>query len=92
MNIRDYEQENGGIIFPNPNAPTGVLETVENIETIVKNNPDVVVIVDEAYIDFGGTSVLPLVENTKTCWWCRPFPNHAPWRACVSVLQSAAKS
>lgn len=63
MNIRDYEQENGGIIFPNPNAPTGVLETVENIETIVKNNPDVVVIVDEAYIDFGGTSVLPLVEK-----------------------------
>ena len=63
MNIGDYEQENGGIIFPNPNAPTGVLETVENIETIVKNNPDVVVIVDEAYIDFGGTSVLPLVEK-----------------------------
>ena len=59
----DFKKENGGIIFPNPNAPTGVLESVEMIEEIVKANPDVVVIVDEAYIDFGGVSCLPLIEK-----------------------------
>lgn len=59
----DYFKENGGIIFPNPNAPTGVLESLELVEDIIKANPDVVVIVDEAYIDFGGESALPLIEK-----------------------------
>ncbi|MDO4863553.1 MAG: histidinol-phosphate transaminase [Ruminococcus sp.] len=59
----DYKCENGGIIFPNPNAPTGVYESVEMIEDIVKANPDSVVMIDEAYIDFGGESCLPLVEK-----------------------------
>ena len=49
---RDYFAENGGIIFPNPNAPTGVLKPLEEVEEIVSRNRDVVVIVDEAYIDF----------------------------------------
>ena len=59
----DYKQPNGGVIFPNPNAPTGVLESLETVEEIIKANPDVVVIVDEAYIDFGGESALPLIEK-----------------------------
>ncbi len=59
----DYMQPNGGIIFPNPNAPTGVMESMETIEQILQANRDVVVIVDEAYVDFGGVSVLPLVEK-----------------------------
>ncbi len=49
---RDYYAENGGIIFPNPNAPTGVLKPLAEVEDIVRRNRDVVVIVDEAYIDF----------------------------------------
>lgn len=63
INREDYITENGGIVIANPNAPTGVMETIENIEYIVKNNPDSVVIVDEAYVDFGGESCLPLVEK-----------------------------
>ncbi len=59
----DYYQENGGIIFPNPNAPTAVYEPLLTIEDILQHNPDVVVIVDEAYIDFGGQSALPLIEK-----------------------------
>ena len=59
----DYMQENGGIIFPNPNAPTGLEEDVSVIEEIIQANPDVVVIVDEAYVDFGGKSVLPLIDR-----------------------------
>ena len=50
----DYEQENGGVIFPNPNAPTGALLPLSEVEAIIAANRDVVVMVDEAYIDFGG--------------------------------------
>lgn len=63
INPDDYRQENGGIIFPNPNAPTGVLESVEMIEDVIKSNPDSVVIIDEAYIDFGGKSCLDLINR-----------------------------
>lgn len=59
----DYKQPNGGVIFPNPNAPTGVLESLETVEEIIAANRDVIVIVDEAYVDFGGTSALPLLEK-----------------------------
>ncbi len=59
----DYYKENGGIIFPNPNAPTGIYESLDMIEDIVKHNPDSVVIIDEAYIDFGGKSALALTDK-----------------------------
>ena len=68
IRVEDYipkagESPVGGVVFPNPNAPTGVLMPVEEIERIVAANRDVVVIVDEAYIDFGGTSCLPLIDR-----------------------------
>ena len=63
IRAEDYETENGGVIFPNPNAPTGVLLPLEIIEKIIAANRDVVVVVDEAYIDFGGQSALPLIEK-----------------------------
>lgn len=59
----DYYQENGGIIFPNPNAPTGIEEELELIEDILKKNPDVIVIIDEAYVDFGAKSAKTLLEK-----------------------------
>ncbi len=59
----DYYQENGGIIFPNPNAPTGVEAPLSDIEEILKRNRDVVVIVDEAYVDFGAHSALKLLDR-----------------------------
>lgn len=59
----DYVQPNGGVVFPNPNAPTGVLLETKQVEEIIAANQDVVVIVDEAYIDFGGTSCLPLIDR-----------------------------
>ena len=69
----DYLIENGGIIFPNPNAPTGVLESVNDIEDSVKANPESVVIIDEAYIDFGGQSCLPLVEKYENLMVVQTF-------------------
>lgn len=59
----DYLQPNGGIVLPNPNAPTGVEEKIETLEEIVSANRACVVIIDEAYVDFGAESILPLVEK-----------------------------
>ena len=57
----DYYRENGGVIFPNPNAPTAIYEELGFVEDILIHNPDAVVIVDEAYIDFAGKSALELI-------------------------------
>ncbi len=59
----DYLGANGGVIFPNPNAPTGVSMPLEEVEAIVAANRDVVVILDEAYVDFGGETALPLIDR-----------------------------
>ena len=59
----DYRKENGGIVFPNPNAPTGLLLPLEEVEEIIRENQDCVVIVDEAYIDFGGRSAAELIPR-----------------------------
>ena len=63
IRVEDYYGENGGVIFPNPNAPTGILMPLDKIEDIIAHNRDVIVVVDEAYIDFGGVSALPLIEK-----------------------------
>jgi histidinol-phosphate aminotransferase len=60
----DYcDRPNGGIIFPNPNAPTGCLLALDAIERILQANPDSVVVVDEAYVDFGGATAIPLAAR-----------------------------
>ncbi len=63
INKEDYYMKNGGIIFPNPNAPTGELVSIDFIEDILKHNQESVVVIDEAYIDFGGESVIPLLSQ-----------------------------
>ena len=59
----DYYKDNGGVVIANPNAPTSVYEEISIIEDIVSHNPNSVVIVDEAYIDFAGESALSLVSK-----------------------------
>lgn len=59
----DYYKENGGVIFANPNAPTAICESLEFVEDILKHNQDVIVIVDEAYVDFGGESAISLLDK-----------------------------
>ncbi|AZF35671.1 Histidinol-phosphate aminotransferase [Pseudomonas sp. R4-39-08] len=63
INVADYARPNGGIIFPNPNAPTGCLLALDAVEQILKANPESVVVVDEAYIDFGGETAITLVDH-----------------------------
>jgi histidinol-phosphate aminotransferase len=76
IDSEDYRQECGAIIFPNPNAPTGRLLALEKIEALLDEHPDQVVVVDEAYIDFGGVSATPLVAR---------YPN-------LLVVQTLSKS
>lgn len=63
IRAKDYMKECGGIVIPNPNAPTGVELELSQIEKILVKNPEVIVIIDEAYIDFGGTSALSLLPK-----------------------------
>lgn len=63
IRVEDYQRANGGIIFPNPNAPTGCLLALEAVEQMLQANPDSVVMVDEAYIDFGGQTAISLVDR-----------------------------
>lgn len=61
--VDDYLRPNGGIVFPNPNAPTGCLVPVAEVERLLRANAGSVVVIDEAYVDFGGESVVPLVHR-----------------------------
>lgn len=76
IDLVSYEQANGGIIFPNPNAPTGVLTSLPAIKKLLEANRDSVVVVDEAYIDFGGETAIGLTKH---------FPN-------LLVIQTVSKS
>lgn len=69
----DYFKSNGGVIFPNPNAPTSISMGIEDVEDIIKHNQDVVVIVDEAYVDFGGISALGLIRKYENLLVVRTF-------------------
>lgn len=63
INVEDYKAENGGVVIPNPNAPTSIGEGREFVEKLMEYNQDSVVIIDEAYCDFGGVSSVPLIEK-----------------------------
>jgi histidinol-phosphate aminotransferase len=76
IDINDYPSGLGGIIFPNPNAPTGIFMSLAEIETLLSRHPDIVVIVDEAYVDFGGESCISLISQ---------YPN-------LLVIQTLSKS
>lgn len=63
IDLDDFQRANGGIIFPNPNAPTGLLLGLDAIESLLQKNTDTVVVVDEAYIDFGGQTAASLIDQ-----------------------------
>ncbi len=73
INIEDYKAANGTVFIANPNAPTGLMLTPAEIEEILQSNPCRVVVIDEAYIDFGGKSVAPLVRKYDNLLVTRTF-------------------
>ncbi len=73
INIQDYSTANGGIIIPNPNAPTGIALNTGAIRELLADNPESVVVIDEAYIDFGAESALPLIDEFANLLVVRTF-------------------
>ncbi|MFO7553095.1 MAG: histidinol-phosphate transaminase, partial [Haliea sp.] len=63
IDVAAYARPNGGIILPNPNAPTGIVLELAHIQRLLRDNPDRVVVIDEAYIDFGGESAVTLIND-----------------------------
>lgn len=63
INPEDYREKNGGVVIPNPNAPTSIGEGIDFVEKIMQYNQDSVVIIDEAYVDFGGVSSVELTKK-----------------------------
>lgn len=76
IDVDAFDIDNGGIIFPNPNAPTGCLLSLESLRRLLQRNTESVVVIDEAYVDFGGKSAIALIDE---------FPN-------LLVTQSLSKS
>lgn len=70
---QDYYEANGGVIFPNPNAPTGLAAGLNFIKDILEHNQDVIVIIDEAYVDFGGESAISLLDKYENLLVVRTF-------------------
>lgn len=63
IDASDYSPENGGVVIPNPNAPTSILKGLDFVTDLLERNRDCVVIIDEAYIDFGGESAVKLIDK-----------------------------
>ncbi len=70
---RDYYNAGGTVFIANPNAPTGIFMPLEKIEEIIKHNPDNIVVVDEAYVDFGGESAITLIDKYENLLVTRTF-------------------
>ncbi|MBQ7202651.1 MAG: histidinol-phosphate transaminase [Eubacterium sp.] len=73
INVEDYREQNGGVVIPNPNAPTSLCEGEQFIRTLLSYNTDSVVIVDEAYVDFGGYSSVALTKEYENLLVCGTF-------------------
>lgn len=73
INPDDYKRENGGVVIANPNAPTSIGMDLDFLRTILDNNKNSVVIVDEAYVDFGGITAIPLLSEYENLVITRTF-------------------
>lgn len=73
INPEDYKNTNKFVVIANPNAPTGIALSLDVIEDIIRSNPDNVVLIDEAYVDFGAESALSLIDKYNNLIVCRTY-------------------
>ncbi|MBQ8178103.1 MAG: histidinol-phosphate transaminase [Clostridia bacterium] len=73
LDVEGFKNQNKLVVIANPNAPTGMEISLSDIESIVLSNPNSVVVIDEAYVDFGGTSAIPLTKKYDNLLVCQTY-------------------
>src|SRR5882672_11350977 len=92
VRVEDYRREAGSIVIANPNAPTGVALPRAEIARLLDDHPDIPVVIDEAYVDFGGESAVPLIADHPLASWCLSWPTLVTSCAATSKPRRAARN
>ncbi len=88
IRIADYRRSAGALILPNPNAPTGVALSRAEIKTLLEQHPDVPVVIDEAYVDFGAETAIPLIASHPNLLVVQTMSKSGRSRACGLAMRS----
>src|SRR3546814_8332105 len=89
LRVDDYRRGSGGIIFPNPNAPTGIGIGRAEVARLLERHADVPVVIDEAYVDFGGETAIPLIADHPNLLVVRPMRSEEHTSELQSLMRTS---